>query len=62
MILLQEEESTFVIENNTEDVSSQQQQDYNEVNQHGRLVQQILKSQKAFTQIRGRSEIVSGLN
>ncbi|CAH4031875.1 unnamed protein product [Pieris brassicae] len=46
----EDEESTLVIENYTDDIKSHHTHDY-VLDQHGHLVQQILDSQKEFTQV-----------
>ncbi|XP_047504437.1 TRAF3-interacting protein 1 isoform X1 [Pieris napi] len=48
VLLEEDEESTLVIENYTDDIKSHHAHD---LDQHGHLVQQILDSQKEFTQV-----------
>ncbi|CAF4911094.1 unnamed protein product [Pieris macdunnoughi] len=59
VLLEEDEESTLVIENYTDDIKSHHTHD---LDQHGHLVQQILDSQKEFTQV-NKTEIdwTSGL-
>ncbi|XP_022121349.2 TRAF3-interacting protein 1 [Pieris rapae] len=49
-LLEEDEESTLVIENYNDDIKSHDTHDY-VLDQHGHLVQQILDSQKEFTQV-----------